>query len=261
MSERIAKPSADAPLYRRGQVVLPATARLAAANAAAPTQRRASAAPVVPAVPTINAWQKPLQSAARQPAGGSASAAAEQQQQQAAGPPPPPPPKQQQMEAGTAAPAATPEPLQAVAPPRSDTPLPAGWNPIGGSAFGLASGLAAACADSSSRAATPGPSASIGDMAGLSAGTGSSSDLLLYPFPAASGGLGNLGGLHGMAAAQPWQQRNGGLGGGAGPTGDETAFLSQLMQGAGAGGGCLIGLLSRVRAFMVLQPLLQGWPA
>lgn len=251
-SDRIAKPSADAPLYRKGQVVLPTTARVAAAAAkAAAAQRRPAAGIVVPATPAVNAWQKPLQ-AALQPVAAGPAGEAEQQQQQLPRPPPPPPKQPQQPEPQSAIGAAadTPEPVQAIAPARSDTPLLAlgssgygsselaGWNPIGGSAFGLASGpgmaLAAASADSS-RATTP---ALVGssDMGSLAAAP---ADVLVYPFPASGSSL--HGSLSAAAAGpgQPWEQRSGSLGGtasGLGPTGDESAFLSQLMQGAWGGG-------------------------
>lgn len=91
MSERIAKPSADAPLYRKGQVVLPAAAKAAAAAAkAAAAQKRAASANVLPALPAVNAWQKPLVQASPPPAAGG--------QQGLPPPPPPPPPKQEQQQ-------------------------------------------------------------------------------------------------------------------------------------------------------------------
>lgn len=266
LSERIAKPSADAPLYRKGQVVLPAAAKAAAAAAkAAAAQKRAASANIVPAVPSVNAWQKPL-AAALQPAAGS--------QQGPPPPPPPPPPKQeqqqeqqeqqvqQQVEQAAPAPALTPEPLQAVAPASAEPALLSvdstgssgglgGWNPIGSSSFGLGSGtgiaLAAAASADSSRDATPALVGSAGELGGLAAAAGG--DLLVYPFPAAGSGLhGSLSAassLGGVAAAagpgRPWEQRNGGLGGGLGPTGDESAFLSQLMQGVWVPGGRVLG--------------------
>ena len=273
MSERIAKPSADAPLYRKGQVVLPAAAKAAAAAAkAAAAQKRAASATIMPAVPAVNAWQKPLVQPMSQAAAGS--------QQVLPPPPPPPPPKveqqqeqqqqqqqqqaqqqavqqqqQQQMEQVAALPAITPEPLQAVAPASAEPTLLSagsggsgglgGWNPIGSSSFGLGSStgiaLAAAASADSSRAATPALVGSAGELGGLAAAAGG--DLLVYPFPAAGsslhGSLSAASSLGGVAAAagpgRPWEQRNGGLGGtlggGLGPTGDESAFLSQLMQG------------------------------
>ena len=95
MSERIAKPSPDAPLYRKGQVThLPAAAKLAATaagKAATAAQRRAATAPTaaaMPAQPAVNAWQRPL------------TAAVQFEGALPPLPPPPPPPPPKHMAVG-----------------------------------------------------------------------------------------------------------------------------------------------------------------
>jgi hypothetical protein len=182
----IAKPSADAPLYRKGQVVLPAASRqepVPTAKAGGAQRRTAS---VVPVVPAVNAWQKPLR-AALQPAVAAASAEGHQQQPREQQPhhqeqhplaPPPHPPsilfKQQEGDAAVAAAAAvTPEPLQALALLHIDTPLleggngGLGWNPIG-SGLG-ASAVSALASAGSSRATTPAPGGGGGGAAAAAA--------------------------------------------------------------------------------------------
>ena len=183
MPERIAKPSADAPLYRKGQVVLPAASRQQQASAAKAAGAQRRAASVVPAVPAINAWQKPLQ-AALQPAVAAGSAEGHHQHQQHHQgqdplPLPPHPPvlfKQQEGGAAVAAAAAvTPEPLQALVLPHMDTPLleeggngGLGWNPIG-SRLG-ASAVSALASVGSSRATTPAPGGGDGSSGAAAAG-------------------------------------------------------------------------------------------
>ncbi|KAL4433793.1 hypothetical protein ABPG75_000234 [Micractinium tetrahymenae] len=245
MSERIAKPAPDAPLYRKGQVVLPAAARQQAAKAAA-AQRRATSATIVPTVPAVNAWQRPLQ-AALHPAQPAQQQQQQQQQQQEgqaevhlAGPPPLPPPRP--------ASAAEPAPSAAAMARVAEAPAPQlsggvesagggtlGWNPIGsgfdlGGGSGLGTPTVALASADSSRAATP----ALGDAGSLAAAAAAT----VFPFPAAGSSL--QSDLAAASAGRPWQQRNGSLGGasgGLGPTGDESSFLSQLMQGLDVGVG------------------------
>ncbi|KAL4853977.1 Inactive ubiquitin carboxyl-terminal hydrolase 53 [Chlorella vulgaris] len=286
-SERIAKPSADAPLYCKGQVVLPAAGRQSAAlvaKAPAVAQRRITPTitSTVPAVPGVIAWQKPLVQAT------AADAVQQQQQQQQpqATPqlPPTPPPSKQLLQGSNDMPqlpqlhqeqqtedplvaAATPDPLAAVAPASSDMPPLAaaagggvlGWSPIG-SAFelngscgsGLAGPASSLTSAGTSRAGTPSLSGTLGDLGRLSAAA-SVSDMLVYPFPAASSSssLQNAGlvrrrsdnVISSLAAApaagegpmRRWDQQSGGISAERGPTGDESAFLAQLMQGIDVG--------------------------
>ena len=306
MSERIAKPSPDAPLYRKGQVThLPAAAKLAATaagKAATAAQRRAATAPTaaaMPAQPAVNAWQRPLTAAVQ----------FEGALPPLPPPPPPPPPKHMAvggLQASLAAGAVTvlEQPLLKMELPpsqqqHSDTPLLSlglaasivtgggggggagagdglGWSLIG-SAFdlgrgrgggshgsGFATPAAALASADSSRAATPAPSASS-DMLGGGGGLYSLSggDGGMYSFHAATSGAGSLqGGVGGHLGegsgdghlvhhqqlsattpqhGRPWEQHVGGRNGGQGPTGNESAFLSQLMQG-----GCAVCVLQHI---------------
>eukprot|EP00887_Chlorella_sp_A99_P005124 scaffold25.g5124.t1 len=60
-ADRIAKPAPDAPLYRKGAIVVPRPAAPPPAKAAPPRPRPASAgAAVAASAPAVNAWQRPL---------------------------------------------------------------------------------------------------------------------------------------------------------------------------------------------------------